>query len=121
MARFYVDYKTEQWDLYEWLKSRPWIKNEKSAAFMAGYVLGILQEITNVWESGLWQRRRAGTFRTYWERQEITREITELFFRNGEGFIDTIVVSTPEIAWRYNWRGKKVYVRDGVSFTVKTK
>lgn len=121
MARFYVNAETEQWDLYEWLKSRPWIKNEKSAAFMAGYVLGILQEITNVWESGLWRRRKAGTFRTYWERQEIVREISELFFRNGEAFVDVIVISTPEITWYNNWKGDRVYVKEGVHFKVKTK
>jgi hypothetical protein len=38
------------------------------------------------------------------------RTIKEPFFRNGEGFVDVITIYTPELAWRYNWKGDQLYV-----------
>ena len=110
MARFYVSAKTEHWDLYQWLKTRPWIKTDRQAAYMTGYYVGILQEITNLWESNMWSMRKRGTYKTIWWRQKITREFTELFYRNGEGFVDMIFIHTSEIAWRYNWKGDEIKV-----------
>jgi hypothetical protein len=110
MARFYFSDKTEGKELYEWIKSRPWCKNDKVAAFMVGQVIGMHSEMMKVWESGFWKQRKAGTFRTYWCRPSIVRTIKEPFFRNGEGFVDVITIYTPELAWRYNWKGDQLYV-----------
>jgi len=110
MATFIFSDNSKIRELYVWLQKRPWTENKVQAAYMTGYIAGVHREIMTVWESNLWSRRKAGTWITYWFRERITRDITELFFRNGEGFVDRIVVQTPEVLWYYNWKGDVVYV-----------
>lgn len=110
MARYYFSEDSDPWKLYQWLKGRPWVKNDRTAAYLTGYYIGVQQEIMNIWNSNMWSRRKLGTFKTVWWRERLTREFTEVFYRNGEGFVDVIIVHTPEVAWRYDWKGNEIKV-----------
>ena len=110
MATFYYTSEEQQQELYDWLKTRPWVKSKVVAAMMAGYVLGVYSEILNVWEMNFWTKRFAGTWRVYWIKEVIEREVKEIFYRNREGFVDNIVIRTPELCWYIDYKGRRVYV-----------
>ena len=110
MARYYFSEDSDAWELYQWLKGRPWVKNDRQAAYMAGYYIGVHQEIMNIWNSNMWSRRKLGTVKTVWWRERLTREFTEVFYKNGEGFVDVVIIHTPEVAWRYNWKGNEINI-----------
>lgn len=121
MARFYYTSEKQQQELYDWLKTRPWVKRKTVAVMMAGYVLGLYAEIMHVWDQPFWTKRTAGTWRVYWKKDTIVREITEVFYKNGEGFVDRIVIMTPKLCWYNDYKGERVYVQEGVHFNKKRK
>lgn len=121
MARFYYTSEKQQQELYDWLKTRPWVKRKTVAAMLAGYVLGIYTEIMSVWDQPFWTNRAAGTWRVYWKKDVIVREIKEIFYRNGEGFVDHIIIQTPKLCWYNDYKGDRVYVKEGTHFNKKQK
>ena len=96
MATYYLRDRKNVGDLYRWLRKRPWVKNDKIAAYMAGYAEGLLAELTTIWESHMWIRRVPRWFSYDYYRPELRRTISELFFHNKEGFVDHIIVEIPE-------------------------
>jgi hypothetical protein len=96
MARYILEEDGSVNDLYKWLKKRPWVANDKVAAYMAGYAEGILAELTTLYWSRMWIHRKPKWFTYDHYKPELERKITEVFFRDRHGFVDTIIIRIPE-------------------------
>ena len=96
MARYILEENGDVMDLYRWLKKRPWVKNDKIAAYMAGYAEGVMSELHTIYWSRMWLRRVPKWFTYDYYKPELERTITEVFYHNSEGFVDRIIIRIPE-------------------------
>lgn len=100
MSTYYVRHRRDLKGLLPWLKSRWWIDTEENAYKFFGFTVGVYKILEEIWDSDFWLNRVAKVWTYNYTRSKISRSFIEVFEKNGEIFVDKVVIEIPEKTWR---------------------